>query len=65
MPGQNQGQWSIIYKGSTVWIDVFNFKETPDRWYLQVMSPLVAVPDKNPESFFLNVLEINHRLFGA
>jgi len=63
--GKNQGQWSIIYKGSTVWIDVFNFSATPDRWYFQVMSPLLTIPDKNVESFYQNLLEINHTLYGS
>jgi hypothetical protein len=63
--GQNQGQWSIIYKGSTVWIDVFNLQATPDRWYFQVMSPLLLVPDKNVDSFYQNLLEVNHTLFGS
>lgn len=63
--GQKQGQWSIIYKGSTVWIDVFNFQATPDLWYFQVMSPLLMVPDKNVDSFYQNLLEINHTLFGS
>ena len=63
--GQKAGQWSIIYKGATVWIDVFNFQDNPARWYFQVMSPLVAVPDKNLESFYQNVLEINHTLYGS
>lgn len=63
--GQNPGQWSLIYKGSTVWIDVFNHQNTPDRWYFQVMSPLVAIPDKNLESFYQNLLEINHNLYGS
>ncbi len=63
--GQNQGQWSLIYKGSTVWIDVFNFPSTPERWYFQVMSPLLVLPDKNIESFYQNLLEINHTLFGS
>ncbi len=63
--GQKPGQWSIIYKGATVWIDVFNFQDTPDRWYFQVMSPLIVVPDKNLESFYQNLLEVNHTLFGS
>ncbi len=63
--GQKPGQWAITYKGATVWIDVFNFQNNPDRWYFQVMSPLVEVPDKNKEGFFQNLLEINHTLFGA
>lgn len=64
--GQKPGQWSLIYKGSTVWIDVFNFQNNnPERWYFQVMSPLVEVPDKNKEAFFQNLLEINHSLYGS
>lgn len=63
--GQKPGQWSLIYKGATVWIDVFNLTATPDRWYFQVMSPLVEVPDKNKEAFFQNLLEINHTMFGC
>lgn len=63
--GAKAGQWSIIYKGATVWIDAFNFQDNPARWYFQVMSPLVAVPDKNQESFFQNLLEINHTLYGS
>ena len=62
--GQNPGQWSIIYKGSTVWIDVFQNTQN-QSWYFQVMSPLLAVPDKNVESFFQNALEINHILYGC
>jgi len=64
--GQKPGQWSLIYKGATVWIDVFNFaNNNPERWYFQVMSPLVAVPDKNLESFYQNCLEINHSMYGS
>jgi hypothetical protein len=63
--GQKPGQWSLIYKGSTVWIDVFNFQTNPERWYFQIMSPLVAVPDKNLESFYQNVLEINYSMYGS
>jgi hypothetical protein len=63
--GQKPGQWSLIYKGATIWIDVFNFQNNPERWYFQIMSPLVAVPDKNLEGFYQNVLEINHSMFGS
>lgn len=63
--GQKEGQWSLIYRGSTVWIDVFNFQDNPTRWYFQMMSPLLPVPDKNVESFYQNCLEINHNLYGS
>lgn len=63
--GEKPGQWSLMYKGATVWIDVFNFQNNPDRWYFQVMSPLLEMPDKNVEGFLQNLLEINHSLFGS
>jgi len=63
--GQQPGQWSLIYKGATVWIDVFNFKDKPDRWYFQVMSPLLEMPDQNKEAFLQSLLEVNHNLYGA
>ena len=63
--GQNPGQWGLTYKGVSVWIDVFNSATNNNRWYFQVMSPLLEVPDKNKESFFQNCLEINHSLYGS
>lgn len=63
--GQKPGQWSIIYKGATIWIDAFNFPDKPERWYFQVMSPLLVVPDKNVEAFYQSVLELNHTMYGS
>lgn len=63
--GEKPGQWNITHKGSTVWIDVFSFSTAPDRYYFQVMSPLTAVPDRNNEDYYKNLLEINHNLYGA
>ena len=62
--GQNPGQWALTYKGVTVWIDVFQNTQNKN-WYFQVMSPLLAVPDKNLESFYQNLLEVNHILYGC
>ena len=63
--GDKPGQWNLTYKGSTIWIDVFNFTTAPERYYFQVMSPLTAVPDKNVEDYYKNLLEINHNLYGT
>lgn len=63
--GQKKGQWSLKIKDATVWLDVFNFETTPDRWYFQVMSPLMAMPDRNREQFFLDLLEINYNLYNT
>lgn len=63
--GDKPGQWNLTYKGATIWIDVFNFTTAPERYYFQVMSPLTAVPDKNVEDYYKNLLEINHNLYGT
>lgn len=63
--GDKVGQWTMTYKNSTVWIDCFNFQDNPSRYYFQVMSPLLRLPDRNREEFFKNVLEINHNLYGS
>lgn len=63
--GDNPGQWNLTIKDSTVWIDVFNFDSNPDRWYIQVMSPLLAVPDRNVPEIMNDILEINSKLYGC
>ncbi len=63
--GEKPGQWNLTYKGSTVWIDVFNFPQNPEKYYFQVMSPLIALPDRNQEAFYKNCLEVNHTLYGC
>lgn len=64
--GDKPGQWNLTYKGSTVWIDLFNFpQQNPEKYYFQVMSPLTRIPDRNQEAYFKNLLEINHNLYGC
>ncbi len=63
--GKLEGQWAITYKGSTVWIDVFNNQATPDKWYIQVMSPMTKVPIKQVQDIYRNLLEINGQLYGC
>jgi len=62
--GNAQGQWSLLYRGVTVWIDVFQNQQN-QSWYFQVMSPLLEAPAKNAEAYFQNCLEINHILYGC
>ncbi|MCU0345224.1 MAG: YbjN domain-containing protein [Ignavibacterium sp.] len=63
--GQKPGQWSLISKVATEWIDVFNFETNPGRWIFQVMSLLIATPDENQESIYQNLLKINRDLYGS
>lgn len=63
--GAKEGQWSIKVKDASVWIDVFDFATTPGKFYLQVMSPLCAVPDKKKDEFSWDLLEINYKMYGS
>lgn len=63
--GKAEGQWSIVIKDATVWIDLFNFKDKPEKYYLQVMSPLCRVPDRKNAEFMQDLLEINFNMYGA
>ena len=63
--GAKPGQWSIKIKDANVWIDVFDFPTTPGKFYLQVMSPLCAVPDKKKDEFSWDLLEINYKMYGS
>jgi hypothetical protein len=63
--GEKPGQWGYSIKDAKVWIDVFDFKEKPGVYYLQVSSPLCAVPDTKLEAFFQDLLEINFSMYGS
>lgn len=62
---EKPGQWSYSQQKSNVWIDVFAFDGNPDKFYIQVMSPLCLVPDKRREEFLLDILDINFKLVGC
>jgi len=63
--GQKDGQWTIKYKNSTVWIDVFNYPDKPEKFYFQVMSPLCKMVDNKVEEFAIDLLEINYLMYGS
>lgn len=63
--GAKPGQWSFKSKDASVWIDAFDFPTSPGKFYLQVMSPLCAVPDKKADEFFQDLLEINYKMYGS
>jgi hypothetical protein len=62
---EKPGQWTISVKDAPVWIDVFNFATNPEKYYLQVCSPLLAVPDKNLEAFCVDILELNFDMYNC
>lgn len=63
--GSKQGQWTIKIKDAEIWIDAFDFSSKPGVYYIQVMSPLCAVPDKKTEEFAWDLLEINRNMYNC
>lgn len=63
--GEKEGQWSLKYKGASVWIDVFNFPENPDKYYIQIMSPVVECVHISKEEFYCDILELNYKMYGC
>lgn len=62
---EKDGQWNVTINGAPVYIDVFNFQTNPENYYLQICSPLLKVPEKNNESFYLDLLEINYDMYNC
>ena len=67
--GQAPGQWNMMLGSANVWIDVFQSKDQNGNFiesgYLQIMSPVVNIPQDRKEEFFHELLTINHKLYGT
>jgi hypothetical protein len=63
--GAKPGQWGYKQRDANIWIDVFSYPDKPDTYYLQVTSPLCAVPDKRADAFYQDLLEINFKMYGS
>jgi hypothetical protein len=63
--GDKPGQWAYKMSDSTIWIDVYDLPAKPGVYYMRVLSPLMAMPDKKVDEFLQDLLEINFKLFNA
>lgn len=67
--GQAAGQWNMTLGSANVWIDVFQNKDQNgallDSGYLQIMAPIMNIPDTRKEELFHELLTINHKLYGV
>jgi len=61
---ENPGQWSLKKGSVDVWVDVWH-NEGETFGYFQAMAPICEVPSINTQSFFQEILEINHKLYGV
>lgn len=62
--GEKPGQWSLTKGSASVWIDVWG-TDNGFLGYLQIMAPVVQIPNSNRETFFREILDINHKLYGV
>ena len=67
--GDQPGQWNLKLGSASVWVDVFQTKDSSGNLqqygYLQVMAPICDVPVQNQNLFTRELLEINHSLYGV
>lgn len=67
--GQQPGQWNLKLGSASVWVDIFQSKDTQGNLtnygYIQVMAPVCEVPVNNQHLFTKELLEINHSLYGV
>ena len=62
--GSKPGSWTLNKGSIQVWVDVW-YIEREERSYLQIMSPVMKVPQLSREQLFRELLQINDRLFGV
>jgi len=62
--GKNPGSWTLKKGSVQVWVDIW-YIEREKRSYFQVMSPVMKIPTEKKTELFLELLQINDRLFGV
>lgn len=62
--GEKDGQWTLSKGSASVWIDVWA-ADNGFSGYLQIMAPVVQIPEKNRDVFYREILDINHTLYGV
>lgn len=67
--GDGPGLWNMKLGSASVWIDVFQSKDAQgnlvDYGYLQIMAPICDVPADRAGEFTMELLKINHTLYGV
>ncbi|MGB0930384.1 MAG: YbjN domain-containing protein [Chitinophagales bacterium] len=62
--GQKDGQWNLTKGSVKVYIDIM-YIEREKRHYFQVLTPVMQLPSSNTDNLTLELLQINHQLYGA
>ena len=62
--GEQLGEWSLQRGEHAIWIDVWN-DEIEAVTYLQVVAPVMKIPDESTASLFKELLQVNLQLCGV
>ncbi|WMX15116.1 MULTISPECIES: YbjN domain-containing protein [unclassified Aureispira] len=61
--GEQEGEWTLHRGEYTIWIDVWN-DPIEKVAYLQVVAPVMEIPDESQTVLFRELLQINLQLCG-
>ena len=62
--GEQEGEWTLHRGEYTIWIDVWN-DPMEDVAYLQVVAPVIEIPEESQAVLFRELLQINLQLCGV
>ena len=62
--GSKPGEWTLQRNDYSIWVDLWN-DEQEDVDYLQVVSPVMEIPDESQMVLFKDLLQINLSLCGV
>jgi hypothetical protein len=64
LKGEKDGQWNLQKGSAPVWVDIFYDAHNQCN-YVQVISPVVEVPQERKLEFYEEVMKISHTLYGV
>ena len=59
-----EGEWELTKGSATIWVLV-QYLEQNKAAYVQVLAPIVSIPEHNLEKFYEELLEVNHTFYGV
>lgn len=62
--GSQEGEWTLHRGDYSIWVDVWN-DPVEDVSYLQVIAPVMEIPEEIQEALFKDLLQINVQLCGV
>ena len=62
--GEKPGQWNLKKGRASVWIDIWEYENTPGKAYFQVMSPILEIPPDRATELYRELLELNFTLYN-